>query len=143
MQNRQEDIDRLLQLPQQEDVWQFGLCQYHDWVYLACKAWQPWMIAVFSLTHRAVVWSFLFHIDLPTEDFLWSMIVGAVRTPAPPLLPHRPTELQLRGDAIGQALKPWIERLGITSAMTDKLEVVEEALFEAGEEFFGPRSADP
>ena len=101
------------------------------------------MIAVFSLTHRSVVRSFPFHIDSPTQDFLWSMIVGAVRTPYPPLLPHRPTELQLQDDAIGHALKPWIERLGITFVVKDKMEAVEKALFEAGEEFYGPRSAEP
>jgi hypothetical protein len=139
MDKRQEDIDRLLLLPQQEDVWQFGLRQFHDTIFLAGKEWQPWMIAVFSLTQQAVVRSFPFHIDLPTEDFLWAMIVGAVRTPFPPLVPHRPTELQLRDDLIGHALKPWVERLGITCVMTDKLEAVEKALFEVGEEFFGPR----
>ncbi len=143
MERREEEIDRLLQLPQESDVWQFGLRQFHDWVYLAGKAWQPWMIAVFSITHRSVVRGFPFHIDLPTEDFLWAMIVGAVRTPSPPLLPHRPTELQLRGDDIGQALKPWVERLGITCVLKDKMEAVEKALFEVGEEFYGPRSVEP
>lgn len=143
MDRRQEEIDRLLQLPQESDVWQFGLRQFHDWVYLAGKGWQPWMMAVFSLTHRSVVRSFPFHIDLPTEDFLWAMIVGAVRTPFPPLQPHRPTELQLEDDAIGHALKPWVERLGITCALKDKMEAVEKALFEVGEEFYGPRSVEP
>jgi hypothetical protein len=47
--------------------------------------------------------------------------------------------LQLRDDLIGHALKPWVERLGITCVMTDKLEAVEKALVEVGEEFFGPR----
>ena len=37
MEKRQEEIDRLLQLPQESDVWQFGVNQWHDWVYLA-----PW-----------------------------------------------------------------------------------------------------
>jgi hypothetical protein len=139
MNRRQEEIDRLLQLPQESDGWQFGLRQFHDWVYLACKAWQPWMIAVFSVTRHAVVRSFPFHIDFPTEDFLWSMIVLAVRTPFPPFLPHRPSELQLRDDSIGQALKPWVERLAITCVFTDKLEGVEKALLDVGEEFYGPR----
>jgi hypothetical protein len=101
------------------------------------------MIAVFSVTRQAVVRSFPFHIDLPTEDFLWCMIVEAVRTPAPPLLPHRPTKLQFQDDAIGHALKPWVERLGITWVMKDKMEAIERALVEAGEEFYGPRSAEP
>src|SRR5438105_12110476 len=107
MEKQQEDIERLLQTPQDDDVWQLGLRQYQDWVYLAGKGWQPWMIAVFSLTHRSVVRIFPFHIDMPTEDFLWSMIVLAVRTPFPPLLPHRPNELHLRDDVFGQAPKPW------------------------------------
>jgi hypothetical protein len=38
MHRRQEDIDRLLLLPQQDDVWQFGLRQFHDTIFLACKA---------------------------------------------------------------------------------------------------------
>jgi hypothetical protein len=143
MEKRQEDIKQLLELPQESDVWQLGLCQFHDWVYLACKAWQPWIIAIFSVTHRAVVGSFPFHIDLPTDDFLWSMIVLAARTPFPPLLPHRPFELQVRDDATGQALKPWVERLGIAVVLKDKMEVVEKALFEVGEEFYGPRRVEP
>lgn len=137
MEKRQEEIDRLLQLPQEGDVWQLGLRQFHDWVYLAGKAWQPWMIAVFSVTHQAVVRSFPFHIDMPAEDFLRSMIVMGVRTPFPPLRPHRPTELQLRDDAIGHALKPWVERLGITCVLKDRMEAVEKALIEAGEDFYG------
>jgi hypothetical protein len=47
--------------------------------------------------------------------------------------------LQLQDDAIGHDLKPWVERLSIAVILKDKLEAVEKALFEVGEEFFGPR----
>jgi hypothetical protein len=63
--------------------------------------------------------------------------------PARPATPHRPTELQLRNDAIGHASKPWVERLGITCVFKEKMEAVEKALFDLGEEFYGPRGAEP
>jgi hypothetical protein len=63
----------------------------------------------------------------------------SVRAMANPyrLAPHRPTELQLRDETVGNGLKPWIEPLGIVYVLTEKLEAVERTLFDAGEAFFG------
>jgi hypothetical protein len=144
MDKRQEEIDRLLQLPQESDVWQLGVEQYLvRWINFAGRAWHPWMTVIYSVTHQAIVTNFPFCIDPPTEEFLWWMFWRAAVGPAPPATPHRPTELQLRDDAIGHALMPWVERLGITCVLKDKMEAIEKALFEAGEEFYGPRSAAP
>jgi hypothetical protein len=136
MEKRQEEINRLLQLPQESDVWQFGLRQYHDWVYLTGRAWHPWLMMVYSVTTQTVLADFPFHIGLPSEDFLQSTLVRAMANPYRSA-PHRPTELQVRDDAFGNALKPWIEQLGIVCVLTDNMEAVERVLFAAGEEFFG------
>jgi hypothetical protein len=144
MEKRQEEIDRLLQIPQEEDVWQLGVEQYLvRWVGFAGRAWHPWMTVIFSVTHQAVIANLPFWTDPPTEEFLWWVFWRAVVCPARPATPHRPTELQLQDDAIGHALKPWVERLGITVVLKDKMEAVEKSLFEADEEFYGPRSAEP
>lgn len=136
MDKRQEVIDRLLQLPQQEDVWQLGVEQYLvRWINFAGRGWYPWMTAIYSLTHQAVIANLPFWTDPPTEDFVWWIIWRAVVGPARPATAHRPTELQMRDDPIGQALKPWVERLGISCVLKDKMEVVEKAIFEAGKEF--------
>ena len=139
MEKRQEEIDRLLQLPQEGDLWQLGVEQYLvRWINFAGRGWYPWMTVIYSLTHQAVIANWPFWIDPPSEDFLRSIISKAVVGPAPPATPHRPTELQLRDDEMGHALKPWIERLGIACVLKDKMEAVEKALFEAGDEFYGP-----
>jgi hypothetical protein len=144
MEIRQEETDRLLQIPQAEDVWQLCVEQYLvRWVGFAGRAWHPWMTVIYSVTHQAVIANIPFWTDPPTVDFVWWILWRAVVCPAQPASPHRPTELQLREDAIGHALKPWVERLGITCVLTDNLEAVEKALFEVGEEFFGPRGAEP
>jgi hypothetical protein len=98
------------------------------------------MTVIYSLTHQAILANWPFWIDPPTEDFVWWMFWRGVVGPALPATPHRPTELQLRDDAIGQALKPWVERLGIACVLKDKMEAVERALVVAGEGFYGPRS---
>jgi hypothetical protein len=49
---KREEIDRLLQLPQEGDVWLLGVEQYLvRWINLACKGWHPLMAVVYSLTH--------------------------------------------------------------------------------------------
>ncbi len=101
------------------------------------------MTVIYSLTQRAVVANWPFWTDPPTKDFVWLIFWRAVVGPAPPATPHRPTKLQLRDDEIGQALKPWVERLGITCVLKDKMEAVEKALVESGEDFYGPRSLGP
>ncbi len=142
MEKGQEDIDRLLQLPQESDVWQLGVNQWSDEVFLACRGWHPWLMMVYSVTTQTVLADFPFYIGLPSEDFLRSILVRAMANPYRSA-PHRPTELQLQDDAAGCGLKPWIEQLGIVCVLTDKLEAVEKALLDLGEEFFGPRSAEP
>lgn len=136
MKKRQEDIDRLLQLPQEEDVWQFGVNQWSDEVFLACRGWHPWLMMVYSITNQTVLADFPFHIGQPSEEFLRSTLVRAMGNHHR-AAPHRPTELQVRDDTFGNALKPWIEQLGIICVLTDNLEAVERVLFTAGEEFFG------
>jgi hypothetical protein len=136
MDKRQEDIDRLLQLPQESDVWQFGVNQWSDEVFLACRGWHPWLMMVYSITNQTVLADFPFHIGLPSEDFLRSMLVRAMADPYRSV-PHRPTELQLRDETVGNGLKRWIEQLGIVCVLTDTLEAVERVLFDAGEAFFG------
>lgn len=144
MEKRQEEIERLLQLPQEGDVWQLGVEQYVvRWINFAGRVWHPWTTVIYSLTHQTVVANFPFCIDPPTEDFVWWIFWRAVACPARPATPHRPTELQLRDDGIGHALKPWVERLGIACVLKDNMEAVEEALFDAGEEFYGPRNVGP
>jgi hypothetical protein len=137
MNKRQEENDRLIQIPQESEVWQLGVEQYLvRWINFAGRGWYPWMTVIYSLTHRAVVTDLPFWIEPPTEEVVWWVFWRAVVCPA---RPHRPTELQLRDDAIDQALKPWLEGIGITCVFKDKMEAVEKALFEVGEEFFGPR----
>lgn len=142
MEKRQEEIDRLLQLLQESEVWQFGVNQWSDRVFLAGRAWHPWPMMVYSVTTQTVLADFPFHIDPPSQDFLWSMIVRAMANPYRSAA-HRPTEMQLRDDAIGHGLKPWIQRLGIACVLKDRMEAVEKALVDVGEKFFGPRSAEP
>lgn len=143
MEQRREDLDRLLQLPQEDDVWQLGFYQWPDWITLACRAWHPWMMAVYSITNQTSLAGLLFHIDPPSDEFLRSLLMGAMANPLRPAAPHRPTELQFRDDGIGQALKPWVEQLGITCVLKDKMEEVQQAVVHVGEEFYGPRSAEP
>ena len=143
MDKRPEDFDRLLQLPQESDVWQFGYLQWPDWIAFVAKLWQPWLFIAYSLTHRKVVTDFPFCLDPPNKDFVWRIFWRAVVCPARPATPHRPTELQLRDDAIGHALKPWIEQLGITCVLKCKMEAVEKALHESGEAYYGPSIAEP
>jgi hypothetical protein len=136
MSQRQEEIDRLLQLPQGSDMWQFGVNQWSDEVFLACRGWHPWLMMVYSVSTQTVLADFPFHIGLPSEDFLRSMLLRAMANPYQSA-PHRPTELQVRDDTVGNGLKPWIEQLGITCVLMDRLNAVERRLFDAGEEFFG------
>jgi hypothetical protein len=94
MEKRQEEIDRLLQLPQESDVWQLGVEQYLvRWINFAGRGWYPWMTVIYSLTHRAVIANWPFWTDPPTEDFVWWIFWRAVVGPASPATPHRPTEL--------------------------------------------------
>ena len=126
MEKRQVEIDRLLQLPQEGDVWQLGVEQYVGrWINFAGRVWHPWMAVVYSLSHQTVVTNFPFCIAPPTEDFVFRILEGG-RVPGPTSDPHRPTELQLQDDAIGHAMKPWIERLGIAFVLMDRMDAVEE-----------------
>ena len=137
MEKRKEEIDRLLQIPQEEDVWQLGVEQYLvRWINFAGRVWHPWMTVIYSLTHQTVIANFPFCIDPPTEDFVWWIFRRAVVCPGQPATSHRPSELQLQDDGIGHALKPWVERLDITCVLKDRMEGVEKAIHDTGQEFY-------
>ena len=141
MEKSREAIDRLLQIPQESDVWRLGVEQYAvRRVGFAGRARRPWMTVIYGVTHQAVIATLPFRTDPPTEEFVWWIFWRAAAHPTRPAAPRRPTDLQLQ-DAIGHALKPWVERLGVTCVLKNRLEAVEKALFEAGEEFSTGRAA--
>ena len=111
-------------------------------VSFAGRAWHPWMTAIFSVTQQAVIANLPFWTDPPTDDFLWWIFWRAERRRQ-----DRQPRTARPSCSFGMTPSGIPSSRGSTPRHHRRPEGQDgggrEALFEAGKEFYGPRSAEP
>lgn len=106
-------------LSQKLDVWQAAFHRMPNWIRIGAEMRRPWTVLVTSRTNDLIM-SHLTVEQAPTAAHLWDTLVQAMQSPAAGR-PHRPTELQIRGDQLWDDLKPHLEEIGVGLVVTDDL----------------------
>jgi tetratricopeptide (TPR) repeat protein len=110
-------------LPQKSEVWQADFQRLPDWIRIGGKPVRPWTALVTNRCDDLVLAHQMSDLA-PSPALLWDTLVQAMQHPAAGE-PHRPTELQVRPDERWEALKPHLEEIGLSLAVTDKLDQIE------------------
>ncbi len=118
--------DRLVRLPQHEEVWQVGVCPFPDWIVEGNQRIRPWVLLVVSQTTGLVLGNAIVK-EAPSAAALWDLLAGAMQESAD-RTPHRPTVLQVRDEPAWQGLAPHLEALGIRLERAAELDVADDVL---------------
>lgn len=124
-------------LPQEEDVWQSVAGQFANWMTVADERVRLWVTLVISTTTELVL-AHGFSEEEPGSAQLWDTLVQAMQNPAKGP-PHRPAELQVRGNERWESLKPHLDEIGIRLVETEQLDQLDAVFADLSQHMTGPR----
>jgi hypothetical protein len=122
-------------LPHEYDVWQADARQMPDWIRVGGQPLRPWVVLVTSRSNDLVLAHEMTE-EAPPAALLWDVLVQAMQHPAAGT-PHRPTELQVRADEHWDSLKPHLDEIGVSLAVTEELDQADNVFTEMCEHVCG------
>ncbi|WP_435016942.1 DUF7309 domain-containing protein [Tundrisphaera sp. TA3] len=117
------DRAKLLELPEEYDIWQVDFRQFARRIEVAGERIRPWMMLVASRTNSLVLAHDLAE-QLPTPAELWDLVASAIRKPFAGE-PHRPAGLEVRTHPQWDALENQFEAIGVEVVTVPELDQID------------------
>jgi tetratricopeptide (TPR) repeat protein len=111
-------------LPQEYDVWQADFRQMPNWIRIAGAKVRPWAILVTSRSNDLVM-AHQMSEEPPSSALVWDTLAQAMQQPAVGE-PHRPTELQVRGDQCWESLRTHLDEIGVGLVVSEELDQLDD-----------------
>ena len=122
-------------LPQEYEVWQADFRLMPNWIRIGGKPMRPWIILVTSVSNDLVL-AHEMPEETPTAAVLWDTLVKAMQYPAAGE-PHRPTELQVRGDESWESLRSHLDEIGVGLVVSEELDQLDDVFKKMSEQVCG------
>jgi tetratricopeptide (TPR) repeat protein len=122
-------------LSQEQDVWQADARQMPAWIRIAGEMVRPWALLVTSRSNDLILAHEMPDMA-PSAEHLWDALVKGMQHPLAGH-PHRPTELQVRGDERWRSLQSHVEEIGIEFVVKDGLDQLDFMFVEMVEHVCG------
>jgi hypothetical protein len=133
--------EEILSLPiEPGEVWQADIRPMPVWITGKGKPYRPWTALVVSraddlvLAHQVAP-------DRPNAEWLWESVLQAIRQPAIGE-PHRPGVIEVGSAEQREALRPYLDRVGIECVALEQLEHLDSA-FDSMAQHFASQGAPP